>query len=469
MPRLSEVARHVIAPAGITATEWPGVRDTCAGMGMTFDEWQDGAGRLILATDATGQFAADTVVMSIPRQVGKTFLIGAVAFGRAIRQPGLTVIWTAHRFKTAREMFSSMKALARLPEVAPHVSRVVQANGEESIEFRNGSRVLFGARENGFGLGFANVGMLILDEGQRLTTRAMDDLVPTMNAAVNPLVCIIGTPPRPTDPGEVFTMLRQEALDGQAPGTLYIEFSADDDADLDDRTQLAKANPSYPHRTSERSIQRMRKNLSDESFRREALGIFDKASVHQPIISASKWKALADAGPAAGDAPAAFGLDMSHSRDISIGACWAEDGQAHIEEVWAGTDPEAAIDWLAGSADRRTPIVVDSASPAASLAAELKARRLTVTTTTNVQMAQACGQFENRLDTAGLTHGGQPRLDAALDGARRRPIRDAGGWGWDRRDPTCSIYPLVAVTLALFGASNRLGRPARKRREVIVL
>jgi hypothetical protein len=436
---------------------------------MLFDEWQDGAGRLILATDALGLYAADTVVMSIPRQVGKTFLLGAIAFGKALRQPGLTVIWTAHRFKTSREMFNAMKALTRLPEVAPHVDRIANANGEEAVEFRNGSRILFGARENGFGLGFAKVGMLILDEGQRLTTRAMDDLIPTMNAAVNPLVVIMGTPPRPTDPGEVFTMLRQEALDGQAPSTLYIEFSADEDADLDDREQLAKANPSYPHRTSERAIQRMRKNLSDESFRREALGIFDKASVHQPIISESRWRALADPGPAEGTAPAALGLDMSHGRDISIGACWAIDGTAHVEEVWAGSDPAQALDWLAGSAARRTPIVVDSASPAASLAAELKARRLTVKTTSSINMAAACGQFENRLETDTLTHAGQPRLDAALFGARRRPIRDAGGWGWDRRDPTCSIYPLVAVTLALFGASEKLGRPTRQRREVLVL
>jgi hypothetical protein len=51
-----------------------------------------------------------------------------------------------------------------------------------------------------------------------------------------------------------------------------------------------------------------------------------------------------------------------------------------------------------------------------------------------------------------LTHAGQGQLDDALAGAKSRKIGDAGGWGWDRRDPTVNIAPLVAATLARFGA-----------------
>ena len=96
----------------------------------------------------------------------------------------------------------------------------------------------------------------MLDEAQRVTTQAMDDLIPTMNTTANPLVLMTGTPPRPSDAGEVFAMHRQDALDGEAEGTLYVEFSADDGASPDDRAQLRKANPSYPHRTGERAIRR---------------------------------------------------------------------------------------------------------------------------------------------------------------------------------------------------------------------
>ena len=77
-PRLSEVARHVIQPGGIVSTGWPAVRDTCANLGIGFDGWQDGVGRLVLAKRRDGMYAADTVVMSIPRQVGKTFTVGSL-------------------------------------------------------------------------------------------------------------------------------------------------------------------------------------------------------------------------------------------------------------------------------------------------------------------------------------------------------------------------------------------------------
>lgn len=199
---------------------------------------------------------------------------------------------------------------------------------------------------------------------------------------------------------------------------------------------------------------RMKKNLSDDSFRREALGIWDEVSVHQPLVTVQQWRGMADVGPADGVAPDALGVDMSHGRDISVGGCWVEGENAHVEQVWAGSDPAAAVEWIVGRAGRRVPVVVDGASPAASFVPELKARRCQVVVTSAANMAQACGLLENRLATDSLTHGAQKPLTDAILGARRRPIRDAGGWALDRSDPASAIYPVVAATLALFGATS---------------
>ena len=199
---------------------------------------------------------------------------------------------------------------------------------------------------------------------------------------------------------------------------------------------------------------RMFKNLSEDSFRREALGIWDEVSVHRPLVSPQRWAAMADVGPSDDVKPNAFGLDMSHGRNIAVSACWVEGESAHIELVWAGTDPAVAVEWIAERAGRRIPVVVDAMSPAASMAQDLKARRCSVTVTSAVNMAQACGALENRIATDALTHGGQQEMTDAILSARRRPIRDAGGWALDRSDPTSQIYPIVAATLALFGASS---------------
>ncbi|MCV7226069.1 terminase [Mycolicibacterium komossense] len=474
-PKLSEVARHVVRPDGIVGTAWPRIRDTCRNMGWTFDRWQDGLGRLILALDGTGLYASDTSVISIPRQVGKTYLIGCIVFALALLTPGLTVIWTAHRTKTAKETFASMKAMCENPLVKRHIKNVSDSRGDEGIYLKNNSRILFGARENGFGLGFAGVGVLVLDEAQRLTSKAMDDLIPTMNTVKNPLVLLTGTPPRPTDAGEVFTMLRQDALDGESEGTLYVEFSADEGADPDDRAQLRKANPSYPHRTSERAIRRMRKLLTEESFLREALGIWDKTT-HRPVVTAARWRTLLRVGPADGIKPNGFGVDMSHARQISVSACWIDEDQAHTEEVWAGDDTDAAVVWIADAwrrAGRRTVVVIDSESPAASMIVDLENAGVTVVVTTGPNMAAACGAVENRLKAGTLTHSGQMSVtDAVVKNGKRRPIRGAGGWGWDRRNPSDQIQQAVAMTLALFAATKNkraVRRTAGTGREAVVL
>ncbi len=456
MARLSEIARHIVAPEGIVSTGWPAVRSTCSQLGLGFDEWQDGAGRLILAKNADGYYAADTSVLSIPRQVGKTYLIGSIAFALCINHKNTTVMWTAHRFKTAKEAFSTMKGLAGQPKVKAHIERIVNANGDQEIRFCNGSRIVFGARERGFGRGFAGVDVVVFDEAQILGENAMDDIIPATNAAPNPLIFLVGTPPKPNDPSEVFTMLRQEALSGESQETLYIELSADRGCDPEDRAQWRRANPSYPHRTNERAMLRMKKNLPPDSFLREGLGIWDEITRHQAVVKASAWQELADVGPDFDVLPDALAVDMSHDRQISIAACWREGDSFHIEEVWAGVDPNAAMAWVVQAVrpKRRMPVVIDSISPANNLIQELRNKRVMVNQTNATDMAKACGTFLDAIESDTLTHGGQDVIDEALEGARKRPLGTAGGWGWNRKDESVFIAPLVAATLALFGAST---------------
>ena len=283
-------ARHVVLPDGIRTSGFPAVERVCREIGIEFDPWEQDLNKCLLAKDQVGLYAADTAVLSIARQVGKTFDVGAVAFALCIAQPRLTVVWTAHRFKVSRESFNEMRGWAKRRELVPHIDydAITTAAGNECIPFRNGSRILFAARERGAVRGFTKVGMLVLDEAQILTEAAMSDLIPTTNQAQNPLIILMGTPPKPSDPSEVFTRLRTDALEGESRDVLYVELSADDNADPNDREQWRKANPSYPKRTPARSILRMRKLLSPDDFMREALGVWAGAGSPLPL-----WPACA--------------------------------------------------------------------------------------------------------------------------------------------------------------------------------
>lgn len=451
---LSKVARHVVAPSGISSTGWPKVRDTCHRLGWRFDGWQDGAGRLILAKRDDGLYAADTIMLSIPRQVGKTYLVACIIFALCLTNRNLTVIWTAHRKTTALETFAQFDGMAQLPRVAAHIRQILRGKGDERIVFKNGSRILFGARESGFGRGFTGVDVLVCDEGQIMSEAVMEDMAATQNVAPNPLFFLMGTPPRPKDPAETFLLFRQEALDGESEGTLYIETSADRGADPLDRHQWRKANPSFPHRTTERAMLRLRKKLkSDESWNREALGIYDELTKQFSPINGALWADSIDIGVPDEAKPTALAVDMSHQRHISVGACWLEDDAAHVEEVWAGVDESAVAEWIVSRAGRRIPVVIDSQSPANSLIPTLRARNVNVHAGTAGDMSKACGMVKSDVEAGRLTHADQEPLNDARENARKRAIGTAGGWGYDRSNPSAEIHPLVAVTLARLGAS----------------
>lgn len=448
------MARHVVAPDGIKSTEWPSVRATCHRLGWGFDGWQDGAGRLILSKRSDGSYAADTTCISVPRQAGKTYLIACIIFALCLLKPGLTVIWTAHRKTTARETFDQFDGMAKRPKVAAHIRQVLHGKGDEAIHFNNGSRILFGARESGFGRGFAGVDILVCDEGQILPESTLEDLGATQNTAPNPLFFVMGTPPRPRDPGEFFTLLRQEALDGESDSTLYIETSADRGTDPMDPDQLRKANPSYPHRSTHRAMLRLRKKLrSDDAWNREARGIWDEITKQFSPINGAMWTDGIDVGPEGDVKPNALAVDMSHAREISVGACWLEGDSAHVEEVWAGADDSAAVEWIVARAGKRMLVVIDGMSPAASMIPTLKARGMKVHVGTSGDMAKACGLVASDNESGRLTHADQESVNDAREGARKRAIGTAGGWGYDRSNPSVNIAPLVAVTLARLGAS----------------
>ena len=467
-PQLSELARHVILPSGVVATGWPAVAGKCRELGVSFRPWQPGVGRVILAKRDDGKYAATIggTGLSIPRQVGKTFLVGAIVFALCLLRPNLTVIWTAHRLRTAEETFKKMQGFARRKRVAPHVEKVTRGSGEEEIRFRNGSRILFGARERGFGRGFDEVDVLIFDEAQILTDNALDDMIPATNQSRQPtgaLLLFMGTPPKPTDPGEVFTRMREEALTGEDEDTGWVEFGADPDCDPtpspaplseEDWEQIAKANPSYPEDTPREAILRMRKKLGPESFLREGLGIWDDPNKRMDVFGRGKWgDAIAAQTPVAPGALAvACSFDLSRS---AIVAAAADGDEVHVKPLQHGLGTAWVVDRAAELQTRfNVDVLIDGRGPAAVLIPHLARAhvRLRVMTTTDV--LDSCAGIYNLVRDGRLKHNAYPELDAAVSGAVTRPVGDR--WAWGRKTSTTDISPLEAATLAAWGVAENV-------------
>ncbi|WP_338178650.1 hypothetical protein [Jatrophihabitans sp.] len=392
------------------------------------------------------------MVISIPRQVGKTFLIGSIIFALCINTPDTLALWTAHRYVTAADTFNDLKSMAQRAELAPHVARVTTGTGNQAIEFRNGSKILFGARERGFGRGFKKVGILVFDEAQILTENAIDDMVPATNRAPNPLIVYMGTPPKPSDPGDVFTNLRTEALAGDSEDTFYLELSADHNASLTDREQWAKANPSYPSHTSARAILRMRKNMTPESFLREAYGIWDGTAT-VGVFSSGSWARCSTTSPP--PPPAALGIAADVDQVwLSLGAASAGD-KPHLGSVLrlrADRDRGRFVSEVKRIQDERQCVVaIDVKGPAAYLIPELEAAGVALTMAGLDDFIQACADLRSAVELTAVEHGNYDDLNAAVDAAGWRKVGDRRAFARKNGD----ISSLESVALALWGAGAK--------------
>jgi len=354
---------------------WPSVKDFLAGISIGFDRWQEGLAGLVLSTREDGVWAATVggVILSIARQTGKTFVIRWIVFALCCMTPGLKVIWTAHHSQTSDKTMDEYKSMAKSKAGKRFIAKIVDGHDEQTVTFTNGSTIEFGSRARGFGRGFDDVAIIIFDEAQILEDRTMQRLVPTANANQNALVIFMGTPPLPTDPGEVFTHRRERALKARAEdvNSIYIEISCDPvPVDKDpvkhmwDRRQWGKGNPAFlTGRTNEDSMLRMLELLTaegPEGMLREGLGLWDSIVKDDPI-PLGDWNAQClnvDTRIVTG-----FTVCLAATRDRKFvyvaRAGEREDGMTQVELVARLRASRTSVvkDWLVDHKDRIDEIV----------------------------------------------------------------------------------------------------------------
>lgn len=499
-PKLSEVARHLKIPQGITSSNFPRVYRRLQSVGVSFDTWQRGFGSVALGCREDGKYAATVggVVASIPRQVGKTFTIGNLLIGLALEFPNTRIVWTSHHSRTTTNTFRSMQGLVKRKQIAPLMAAgggIRTANGEQEIAFANGSLIMFGAREHGFGRGMDAIDVVVFDEAQILSIKALEDMVPAANQSRHPhgaLVFFIGTPPRPTDEGDAFASKRDRSLKGEAPDSLFVEFSAPVGAESDDRSVWPIMNPSYPLRTPLEAMLRMRENIPDEgSWRREAMGIWDeKAGATTRLIPADAWKDTESDHAPDGVRSLAVTFSFDGSRQAVGGAVKHDDG-VHVELVGAQSGPAdsgtaSLVKWL--TVDPVKPerwrslanIAIAGGGEAGTLfnalhVAGVPKQMMHVMTTPQVLAANS--MMLDRVRDRTLTHpvgSDSDVLDSCVAAAdqKMRP----SGWSWKTTDPDGDVLPIEVVCMALWVAvtskraavdrersSNVRGRPSGRR------
>lgn len=425
------------------------------------------------------KWASTRCGLAVPRQNGKNAIIEMrVLFGMVVL--GERFLHTAHEVKTARKAFNRLRSFfedeRRYPELAKLLapSGIRQTNGQEAVVLTNGGSCEFSARSKGSARGFT-VDVLVMDEAQDLTDEQLEALLPTISAAPsgNPQQIMIGTPPGPAVSGEIFTRLRSDGMGEKDKRLSWHEWSCPPDADLDSPESLAMANPGLGIRVLRDVADAERSSLSVAGFGRERLGMWDEVRLSR-IIDPHSWQLIADTTSIPVDR-LALGIEVAPDRSVAT-VCLAgirSDGLWHVEldETRLGTG--WIVPWVKARCERNTirSVVIDQLSPAASLLEDFTKAKIKVTRTNGAELANACGQFYDGVMDGRFRHTDQPQVNVALSMVGKRPLGDR--WVWNRKTSSADITPVVAATLALWGAqADSVKRPGSgrvsKRRAVVL-
>lgn len=459
--------------------------------GLVLDPWQRLILRDALAERADGKWASPRVGVLVARQNGKGAVIEARVLAGLFLLNERLIMYSAHEFKTAQEMFRRILELIEgTPAFSRRVKAVARSKGDEGIELLGGQRLRFIARSTGSGRGFSG-DCNLLDEAQHLGEAPIDALMPTMSARPNPQLWLLGSAPdKDLAPCEPFSRFRKRAMAGDSKRFSWFSWEAilcsdqcgkgctehDDPADP---ATVAKTNPGLGIRLSLEYCEDERDSMSAKGYARERLSVgnYPTEGGGWEVISEAAWTATAhpqvldehgtelDPGSKALD-PVAFAIDVTPDRSAAAIAMAGvrEDGLIHVEVIDHRPGTAWVVDRVAELIERWSPcaVALDAGGPAGSLVADFDDAGIELTLPKYRDASAACGALYDSVVrppdapdewVSTLRHRPHPALSAALAGAGKRPLGDA--WAWDRRGVSVDISPLVAVTLARWAYVTR--------------
>ena len=435
---------------------WGGrVARIAAALGRPLLPWQRLVVDVGLEHDDAGVPFYREVRLTVPRQQGKTTLIEAVAVDRCLSwaRPQ-RVVYTAQDRNHARDKWAEMvDELEHSP--LRRLFRVRRSNGSEAVTWRTGSTFGITASGKKSGHGFT-LDVPFIDEAfAQVDDRLVQSFRPAMVTRRDAQLWILST--AGTDES---TFLRDRVDDGRArveaderAGVAYFEWSAPDDWAIDDRATWRAAMPALGYTIAEETVASDFETMDADEFARAYLNRWAPKGI--PVFELASWIACLD--PASSSpGPIAFGVDVAPDRSTgSIAAAGARpDGRVHVELV----DRRDGTDWIPGRlaelvARWRPPAVaIDPAAPAGSILPALAQLRAPIALCTGRAYGQACGAFYDDVTIGRLAHRGQPALDDAVIGARKRSLGDA--WAWARSPSAADPAPLIAATLARWAWST---------------
>lgn len=270
--------------------------------------WQRLLARRLLEHDADGRLVWEEAILTLARQLGKTWVVGALCDWRLHRSDLFgaeqLIVSTGKDLSVVREMQRPYRAMAKGDAERYKVREV---NGQEEIERLqgDGSRWMLRSKFAVYGLSAC---FATLDEAWKIRQAVVDDgLGPTMVSQDQSQLLLLSTAHRMA----TRLMLERRAvacaqLDDPTDDTLIVEWSAPRDCELDDRAAWRAASPHWDAKREKhiaRVLVRAQAGIPDpddpdepdpiESFRAQWLNIWPARTVPidatERLIAEERW------------------------------------------------------------------------------------------------------------------------------------------------------------------------------------
>ena len=420
----------------------------------------------------TGLFVYSTVVLTQPRQQGKTCSIICLMTHRCLAWPRQVVTYAAQTFDAALEKWRDDHVPTLKGSIFADRFEVSYQRSAEKIRWDNGSQWGIQSTTKKAGHG-PTLDMGVADEAWAQTDLRLDQAwQPAMMTRPNSQLWVPSTAGE--DPAaSPFMYSKVEAgraavEEGVQEGLAYFEWAAEPGQDPGDPVTWRGCMPALGHTVTERKIRDAYISMKAEpdEFNRGYLNRWKGEVAAPSVIDMVKFEGCGDPRSRSGS-PIAMAVEVEIDRSYASVAVvgMRPDGRMHCEIIAHRAGTAWVVAYLVERAKRHRPcgIGIDLGSAAGSLLPALQragfkiwrptmekpeAQGALLTVPTMREVAAASGDLYDAIEDDAVRWLGakmQAVLQRAAAGAKTRPLGDAWAWG---RKGSGAISPLVAVTIA---------------------
>jgi phage terminase large subunit-like protein len=391
------------------------VKQLCEIIKMPLLPWQEHVLKDMLTVDAKGKWIRKTNLLLIARQNGKTHLARMLILTHLIKWETNVLIMSSNRSMALDTFRQVTDILENNDHLKGFVKQIRYANGTESIEMLNGTRLDVVAATRDGSRGRSVNGLLFIDEVREITEEGFRAATPVTRAHPNShtLLC--------SNAGDAFSTvlndLRERAISYPPKSFGFYEYSAPQYCRIDDRSAWAMANPSLGYTITEEAIEEAIATSPIENTRTETLcqwidslsspwphGVLEETSDSTLEMTAGAYTIFGfDVSPSRRNGSLVAGQILPDGR-IGIGILETYSSQVAIDELKMAAS-------IKGWADIYKPrLVCFDKYATQTIADRLHQSGVMVEDVSGQQFYKACGDLLEGLVNHRVVHNGQAEL-----------------------------------------------------------